>query len=61
MTKSDNKVKDIFSKVWFGLGKHYEAVEPWLDLIPSEYGLSVLKSAVVLVFLVRRYESVPSP
>ncbi|KAI3340822.1 hypothetical protein F4824DRAFT_517265 [Ustulina deusta] len=40
----------LWHRFWYGCGDVRDITEAWLDLIPNEYGLSVLKAGVAVVF-----------
>ncbi len=42
----------LWHRFWYGCGDVRDITEAWLDLIPNEYGLSVLKAGVAVVFKV---------
>lgn len=42
----------LWHRFWYGCGDVRDITEAWLDLIPNEYGLSVLKTGVAVVFKV---------
>lgn len=39
-----------FKYLWRKAGTKSEAIEPWLHLIPDEYGLSLVRGAIGIVF-----------
>ncbi|CAK7232194.1 hypothetical protein SEUCBS140593_008180 [Sporothrix eucalyptigena] len=39
-----------FRYLWRKAGTQKDAIEPWLQLIPDEYGLSLLRGAIAIVF-----------
>ena len=51
MHKSDQSVSMIF-KITNKIGENQDAIQPWVDLIPNEYGMSVVKSAIALILKV---------
>ncbi|KAJ2978700.1 hypothetical protein NUW58_g7413 [Xylaria curta] len=40
----------LWHRFWYGCGDVRDIAEAWLELIPDEYGLSVLKAGVAVVF-----------
>jgi hypothetical protein len=52
--KTYAKSKDTrWHRLWYKVGEKKEVAEPWLDLIPGEYGLGVLKAGVAVALNVR--------
>ncbi len=47
------KKSQWYKYLWRKAGSKAEAVEPWLQLIPDEYGLSLLRGSIAIVFHVR--------
>lgn len=47
----------IFKKLVLKIGNHKEVIDPWVGLIPNEYGLSVVKSAIAIILSVSNRES----
>lgn len=39
-----------FKYLWRKAGSKSDAIEPWLHLIPDEYGLSIVRGAIAIVF-----------
>lgn len=55
MEKAYEKSKQgLWHRLWYRMGDEKEIVSAWLDLIPSEYGLSVIKAGIAVVFKVSR-------
>ncbi len=45
--------KDGFwHKIWYGMGDAKGAIDPWIALIPNEYGLAIVKTGVAVLFKV---------
>ncbi|KAI0118734.1 hypothetical protein GGR51DRAFT_554424 [Nemania sp. FL0031] len=42
--------KGLWHRFWYGCSDAKDIAEAWLDLIPNEYGLSVFKAGVAIVF-----------
>ncbi|EFX00222.1 hypothetical protein CMQ_7224 [Grosmannia clavigera kw1407] len=49
LKRKDNDVKQLFKKVLVKLGDNATEIQPFVDLIPNEYGLSVVKAGIALV------------
>ncbi|CAK7212185.1 hypothetical protein SCUCBS95973_001356 [Sporothrix curviconia] len=45
-----NRKGNWFKYLWRKAGTQKEAIEPWLQLIPDEYGLSLVRGAIAIVF-----------
>ncbi|KAI0402853.1 hypothetical protein F4802DRAFT_335597 [Xylaria palmicola] len=46
----------IFSKLVLKVGENQEVIDPWLNLIPNEYGLAVVKCGIAIILNVaKRY------
>ena len=41
---------NMFKYLWRKAGSKKEAVEPWLQLFPDEYGLSIVRGAIGIFF-----------
>lgn len=52
----DNKGLGYCRVLWrkFGDKVKMEDINPWLDLIPNDYGVSVIRAAMVLILQVKR-------
>lgn len=50
--KTDNDIKQLFNKMVVKVGDNADTIRPFVDLIPNEYGLSVVKAGIALVLLV---------
>ncbi|KAK3363461.1 hypothetical protein B0T25DRAFT_576052 [Lasiosphaeria hispida] len=46
---TDNSPGAIFNKLACKVGENREVIDPWVNLIPNEFGLAVLKSAIAIV------------
>lgn len=46
-----------FKYLWRKAGSKSDAIEPWLQLIPDEYGLSIVRGAIGIVFHVSPHVS----
>lgn len=56
MEKAYRKSKEGFwHRFWYGMGNEKEVAKVWLDLIPNEYGLAVVKTGIAVVFKVRSW------
>ncbi|KAI9733083.1 MAG: hypothetical protein M1834_003629 [Cirrosporium novae-zelandiae] len=44
----DDSAREIFKNLWLKIGKNYEVINPWIDLIPDCYGLAVVKSGIAV-------------
>ncbi|KAH7309774.1 hypothetical protein B0I35DRAFT_440600 [Stachybotrys elegans] len=40
----------LWHRFWYGMGDKKDVVEAWLEVIPSEYGLSIIKAGIAVVF-----------
>lgn len=47
--KAENP-RNPFRWLWRKAGSASEAVQPWLDLIPDEFGLSVARGGIAIIF-----------
>jgi hypothetical protein len=53
MEMAYKKTKEGFwHRLWYRMGNNQEIVSAWLDLIPSEYGLSVIRAGIAVIFKV---------
>ncbi|KAK3315947.1 hypothetical protein B0H66DRAFT_604253 [Apodospora peruviana] len=43
---------EIFKKMWLRVGESADVIDPWVNLIPDSYGLSVVKAAVGIILTV---------
>ncbi|AEO53772.1 hypothetical protein MYCTH_2295558 [Thermothelomyces thermophilus ATCC 42464] len=51
MEKAFGKSKQgLWHRLWYGLGNNKDVIEAWVDLIPDQYGLSVIKAGLAVVF-----------
>jgi len=48
----DGKEGGFWGKIWYNLGGAKDAVDPWIALIPNEYGLAVVKMGVAVLLKV---------
>lgn len=48
--RSSRKGSNWFKYLWRKAGSKSDAIEPWLHLIPDEYGLSLVRGAIGIVF-----------
>lgn len=46
------KENTIWHKIWYGMGEASEIVNVWIDLIPDEFGLAVVKTGLAVIFKV---------
>ncbi|KAE9567590.1 hypothetical protein CGMCC3_g16283 [Colletotrichum fructicola] len=46
---SDNGPYDIFDRMMLRVGKHADTIDPWINLIPDDFGLCVVKSGFALL------------
>ncbi|ROV99656.1 hypothetical protein VSDG_03101 [Cytospora chrysosperma] len=44
------KENTIWHKIWYGMGEASEIVNVWIDLIPDEFGLAVVKTGLAVIF-----------
>lgn len=51
--RSDAGCFEVFNSMTLWVGDHSEAISPWLELIPSELGLCIVKSAFAILLSVR--------
>lgn len=42
----------LWHRLWYGLGNNKEVIDAWMGLIPDQYGLSVIKAGLAVVFKV---------
>lgn len=42
----------MWHKVWYGLGDASDMTNIWIDFIPDEFGLAVLKTGLAVIFKV---------
>lgn len=40
----------FWHKIWYGIGDAKDAIDPWFALIPSDYGLAIVKAGVAVLF-----------
>ncbi|KAL8351070.1 hypothetical protein RB601_000794 [Gaeumannomyces tritici] len=40
----------FWHKIWYGMGDAKDAIDPWFALIPSDYGLAIVKAGVAVLF-----------
>jgi hypothetical protein len=53
METAYKKTKEGFwHRLWYRMGNNQEIVSAWLDLIPNEYGLFIIKAGIAVVFKV---------
>lgn len=48
----EQKKEGFWRRLWLRVGSSREIVEPWLALVPNEYGLVILKTGLAVVFKV---------
>lgn len=53
--------KERWRRIWHGLGDKADVVTPWIEIIPSEYGLAVVKSGVAVILKVCNVPSFSRP
>lgn len=41
---------NLFKYLWRKAGSEKEAIKPWLELFPDEYGLSIVRGAIGIFF-----------
>ncbi|KAK4154461.1 hypothetical protein C8A00DRAFT_14394 [Chaetomidium leptoderma] len=46
----DGSKKGLWHRLWYGMAGQREIIGAWLDLIPDEFGLSVIKAGIAVVF-----------
>lgn len=44
--------KGPWHKIWYGIGNASEVVNVWIDFIPDEFGLAVVKTGLAVMFKV---------
>lgn len=47
-----DQAKDRWRRIWYGLGDKADIVNPWIELIPNEYGLAIVKASVAVILKV---------
>jgi hypothetical protein len=40
----------LWHRLWYGMADNKDIVEAWVDLIPDDFGLSVIKAGVAIIF-----------
>lgn len=48
----EDQGKDRWRRIWYGLGNKADVTTPWIEIIPNEYGLAVVKTGVALILKV---------
>lgn len=48
----EDRGKDRWRRIWYGLGDKAELATPWIEIIPNEYGLAVVKTGVAVILKV---------
>ncbi|KAI0534804.1 hypothetical protein GGR58DRAFT_504979 [Xylaria digitata] len=54
---TDHGPRAVFRKLALKVGEYKEVIDPWISLIPNEYGLAVVKCAVAIVLNVAEREN----
>ncbi|KAF2973271.1 hypothetical protein GQX73_g426 [Xylaria multiplex] len=54
---TDHGPRAVFRKLALKIGEYKEVIDPWISLIPNEYGLAVVKCAVAIVLNVAEREN----
>ena len=42
----------VLRQIWRGLGKRADKIDPWLDFIPDDYGLSFVRTGLAIALSV---------
>ncbi|KKY32017.1 hypothetical protein UCDDA912_g08014 [Diaporthe ampelina] len=50
----EDRGKDRWRRIWYGLGDKAELATPWIEIIPNEYGLAVVKTGVAVILKLAR-------
>ncbi|RYP23553.1 hypothetical protein DL765_001067 [Monosporascus sp. GIB2] len=40
----------LWHKMWYGIGRHKESLDAWIDVVPDDYGLALVKAGLAAVF-----------
>lgn len=48
----EDRGKERWRRIWYGLGDKADVTTPWIDIIPNEYGLAIVKSGVAMILKV---------
>lgn len=48
----ENQGQNRWHRLWYGLGGKAEVATPWIEIIPSEYGLEIVKTGVAVILQV---------
>lgn len=48
----NEQIQGPWRRLWYGIGNTSEVVDAWIEVIPSEYGLAVVKTGVAVIFKV---------
>lgn len=49
----EDQGKDRWHRIWYGLGESSDVAMQWIEIIPDEYGLAVVKTGVAMILTVR--------
>ncbi|KAG6356455.1 hypothetical protein INS49_015843 [Diaporthe citri] len=50
----EDQGKDRWRRIWYGLGDKADVTTPWIEIIPNEYGLAIVKTGVALILKLAR-------
>ncbi|KAL2161689.1 hypothetical protein VTH06DRAFT_8251 [Thermothelomyces fergusii] len=51
MEKAYGKSKQgLWHRLWYGMGNNKDIIDAWMDLIPDQYGISVIKAGLAVMF-----------
>ncbi|KAJ0106752.1 hypothetical protein J7T55_001276 [Diaporthe amygdali] len=45
----EDQGKDRWHRIWYGMADKTELVTPWIEIIPNEYGLAIVKAGVAVI------------
>ncbi|KAL4739364.1 hypothetical protein BDV11DRAFT_215287 [Aspergillus similis] len=45
----DNTKQGLWHRLWYGMGNNKDIIEAWMDLVPNDYGLSVIKAGLAVL------------
>lgn len=48
----EDQGKDRWHRIWYGMADKTELVTPWIEIIPNEYGLAIVKTGVAVILKV---------
>ncbi|RYO82950.1 hypothetical protein DL762_006372 [Monosporascus cannonballus] len=51
MEKAHKDIKQgLWHKMWYGIGRNKESLDAWIDVVPDDYGLALVKAGLAAVF-----------